>query len=126
MSLFIFQEKKKELQERKSLSSKLGLVQVNLVDEHDEDIRLAKLLMHNKKSDSKKKSIYSPLKKLVNSSHVHKIKKHMAPSATASSLVKKHKNQRNQDKVSSSSSTNNLTASTSLVNYDSSSSSDNT
>ncbi|XP_057335806.1 coiled-coil domain-containing protein 130 homolog [Microplitis mediator] len=120
-----FREKKKELQERKSLSSKLGLVQVNLVDEHDEDIKLAKLLMHSKKSDGKKKSIYSPLKKLVNSSHVHKMKKQMAPSASTS-LVKKIKNQRIQDKVSSSSSGTNLTASTSLVNYDSSSSSDNT
>ncbi|CAD6235816.1 GSCOCG00007996001-RA-CDS [Cotesia congregata] len=112
-----FRVKKKELQERKSLSLKMGLSNVNLVDEHAEDVKLAQLLMQNKKSNGNK-SIYSPLKRLVNTSHVHKIKKQMAPSTLKVGIVKKDKIQEDSTCKASAK----LNASTSLVNYDSSSS----
>lgn len=52
---FIFQERKKELQKKQigehALLKKTGL-NIDLVNEHEEDIKLAKLLAH-------KKGIYS-------------------------------------------------------------------
>ncbi|XP_031829640.1 coiled-coil domain-containing protein 130 homolog [Nomia melanderi] len=116
-----FRTRKKELQKKQGvdhmLLKKNGL-NIDLVNEHEDDIKLAKLLMHKK--DGKRKS--HPLKRLV--SIVRSKDKLKKVSQSVVNSDKKHKNETPKlpelKPQPSTSSTMTSTLNTSLVTYDSS------
>ncbi|PBC29299.1 Protein piwi [Apis cerana cerana] len=117
-----FRTRKKELQKKQSLDQillkKSGL-NIDLVNEHEEDIKLAKLLMYKKDT---KKSIHNPLKRLI--TIVRSRDKVKSLPYTVNHSIKKQTNQIpklpefNQQKTPTSKITSTLN--TSLVTYDSS------
>ncbi|XP_016916567.1 coiled-coil domain-containing protein 130 homolog [Apis cerana] len=117
-----FRTRKKELQKKQSLDQillkKSGL-NIDLVNEHEEDIKLAKLLMYKKDT---KKSIHNPLKRLI--TIVRSRDKVKSLPYTVNHSIKKQTNQTpklpefNQQKTPTSKITSTLN--TSLVTYDSS------
>ncbi|XP_078035281.1 coiled-coil domain-containing protein 130 homolog [Augochlora pura] len=117
-----FRTRKRELQKKQGIDhlllKKNGL-NIDLVNEHEDDVKLAKLLMHKK--DGKKKP--HPLKKLVSAVRLQdKLRK--LSSVSSGSDVKKHKSEIPKlpelKPQSSSSETVTSTLRTSLVTYDSS------
>ncbi|XP_034945694.1 coiled-coil domain-containing protein 130 homolog [Chelonus insularis] len=119
-----FRTKKKEAQEqRKSLLAKNLSSSIELVDEHDDDVKLARIIMKNKSNDSAKKSgKAASLKRLIRVSQAQKIKKPTTSTFTKA-VVKTPKNATSSTETSSGSKSNSIA---SLVNYDSSSSDSNT
>ncbi|XP_006616745.1 coiled-coil domain-containing protein 130 homolog [Apis dorsata] len=117
-----FRTRKKELQKKQSLDQillkKSGL-NIDLVNEHEEDIKLAKLLMYKKDT---KKSVHNPLKRLI--TIVRSRDKVKSLPYSVNHGIKKQTNQTpklpefNQQKNATSKSTSTLN--TSLVTYDSS------
>ncbi|XP_043599752.1 coiled-coil domain-containing protein 130 homolog [Bombus pyrosoma] len=119
-----FRTRKNELQKKQSLDQvllkKSGL-NIDLVNEHEDDIRLAKLLMH--KRDTKKNG-HNPLKRLITIVRSRDKLKHSSHSVlsnnTKNQTDQTHKLPKLTQQEPSSSKTTTSTLSTSLVTYDSS------
>ncbi|KAK0175692.1 hypothetical protein PV327_009422 [Microctonus hyperodae] len=118
-----FRMKKQSEQQEKNLPMlKNSGIKINLVEEHDDDVKLARILMQHKK-DTKKNSS-SPLKQLMNITRSRVVQKDKP--STSLSNGEKRINQR--DIISATTSNipnNNSISNISLVNYDSSSSDSN-
>ncbi|XP_020295098.1 coiled-coil domain-containing protein 130 homolog [Pseudomyrmex gracilis] len=118
----LFREKKKELQKKQSenhaLLKKTGL-DIDLINEHEDDIKLAKLLTHRK--DPKKKGS-TELKRLVSIVRFKNNKKRISSSSNNLLKIRSQESLKVQevtDTATTSKASN--SSSTSLVNYDSSS-----
>ncbi|XP_068984162.1 coiled-coil domain-containing protein 130 homolog [Bombus flavifrons] len=119
-----FRTRKNELQKKQSLDQvllkKSGL-NIDLVNEHEDDIRLAKLLMH--KRDTKKNG-HNPLKRLITIVRSRDKLKHSSHSVLSNNTKNRtdqtHKLPKLTQQEPSSSKTTTSTLSTSLVTYDSS------
>ncbi|XP_053988790.1 coiled-coil domain-containing protein 130 homolog [Hylaeus anthracinus] len=118
-----FRTRKKELQKKQGIDhmllKKSGL-NIDLVNEHEDDVKLAKLLMHKKDI---KKNGHNPLKRLVSIVR-YRNKSRKSLHSTSINDVKKQKNQTPKlpelNQAPSTSKTATSTLSTSLVTYDSS------
>ncbi|XP_023248548.1 coiled-coil domain-containing protein 130 homolog isoform X2 [Copidosoma floridanum] len=111
----LFRDKKKEIQNKSAMNqeflNKTG-INIDLVDEHEDDIRLAKLLSQHKMKNAKNKAL--PLKQLVSIAQSKKNKKILLPSVPALSSP-------STPSTSSCSSSKSISV-TSLVHYDNTSS----
>ncbi|KAK0088750.1 hypothetical protein PV325_010857 [Microctonus aethiopoides] len=115
-------KKQSEQQERNLSMLKNSGIKINLVEEHDDDVKLARILMQHKKGDTTKNSS-SPLKQLmsITRSRCRKNK----PSTSLSNVEKRIKQKDIISATSSSTPNINSISNKSLVNYDSSSSDSN-
>ena len=118
-----FRTRKRELHKRQGIDQMLlkksGL-NIDLVNEHEDDVKLAKLLMHKKEV---KKNGHTPLKRLVSIVRSRdKLKKLLLPSSTSNVKRQKELTPKlpNFTQEPSTSKTATSTLSTSLVTYDSS------
>lgn len=118
-----FRTRKRELHKRQGIDQMLlkksGL-NIDLVNEHEDDVKLAKLLMHKKEV---KKNGHTPLKRLVSIVRSRdKLKKLLLPSSTSNVKRQKELTPKlpNLTQEPSTSKTATSTLSTSLVTYDSS------
>ncbi|XP_063990048.1 coiled-coil domain-containing protein 130 homolog [Diachasmimorpha longicaudata] len=110
-----FRNRKNEDKERRTelpLLKSVG-VELELVDEHEDDVKLARILMQNKKRDSRSKS--SSLKRLASLLSKSKTKRRGISGTSSKPRIIEQKKVSNASESSGSSSKN-----TSLVSYDSS------
>ncbi|XP_076627129.1 coiled-coil domain-containing protein 130 homolog isoform X1 [Colletes latitarsis] len=118
-----FRTRKKELQKRQGIDhmllTKSGL-NIDLVNEHEDDVKLAKLLMHKK---GEQKNRHNPLKRLVSIVRSRNKLKKVSYSALSSD-VKIQKDQTPKLPELKPKNTSKTVTSTSLVTYDSSDSDD--
>ncbi|KAK2583780.1 hypothetical protein KPH14_009685 [Odynerus spinipes] len=115
-----FRAKKKELQKKQGLNqlllNKSGL-KIDLVDEHEDDIKTAKLLTYNTKKDLSH-TTRSPLKKLVS---IVRSKNKTRNTSQSLLRIKKNASKQMLPKVEAATSSKSIDVPTSLVNYDGSS-----